>query len=192
MKEMDKAGKKYIIPIILLSVLIPLIVSILLFSTEKLNTTSGWFRLLPHFNAVINSITSIVLLIGFILIKKGFTEQHKRAMVSAFILGTLFLISYLIYHSTTDSTVFGDLNTDGTLDAEEMASLGNSRTIYLILLLSHILCAIAVVPFVLFAFYYALKNKFTQHKKIVKFTLPLWLYVSITGVIVYLMISPYY
>lgn len=192
MKEMDKSGRNYNITIILLSVLIPLIVSILLFNTEKLSTTSGWIRLLPHFNALINSITALVLTIGFLLVRKGHTEQHKMAMTSAFILGTLFLISYLIYHSTTDSTVFGDINHNGALDPEEAGLLKNKRIIYLILLLSHILCAIVVVPFVLFAFYFALKNKFIQHKKIVRFTLPLWLYVSISGVIVYLMISPYY
>ena len=192
MKERDKSGKNYYIMIILLSIAIPIIVSLLMFNPEKLDTSSGWVWVLPHVNVIINSITSFVLISGFIFIKKGFIDHHKKTMISAFILGVLFMVSYLIYHSTTDSTIFGDMNHNGVLDPEEAISLGNTRTIYLILLLSHILCAIAVVPLVLMAFFYALRNKFTQHKKTVRFTLPFWLYVSITGIIVYLMISPYY
>lgn len=113
-------------------------------------------------------------------------------MSSAFVLGSLFLISYIIYHATIDSTVFGDINGDGIVSEDELAEIGMLRRVYLFVLLSHILLSIVVVPFVLFAFYYSLTDKIEKHKKVVKFTFPIWLYVSITGVIAYLFISPYY
>ncbi len=113
-------------------------------------------------------------------------------MTTAFFLGILFLISYILYHSTTSSTIFGDVNRDGILDEAETVLAGGMRSIYLLILLSHILLAIIVVPLVLFAFYFALTDKFDKHKKIVRFTLPIWLYVSVSGVAVYLLIRPYY
>jgi len=117
---------------------------------------------------------------------------HKKAMSTAFFLGVLFLISYILYHSTTSSTLFGDINHDGNLDEDEATLVGSLRLIYLLVLLSHILLAIIVVPFVLFAFYFALTEKIDKHKRIVRFTLPIWLYVSVSGVVVYLLIRPYY
>ena len=113
-------------------------------------------------------------------------------MSSAFFLGVLFLVSYLLYHSTSDSTVFGDINSNGMLDDYEAEQVGSMRMIYLFILLSHIFFAVLVVPFVLFAFYFALTDRIEKHRKTVRFTLPLWLYVSVTGVLVYLMIRPYY
>ena len=104
----------------------------------------------------------------------------------------LFLVSYIIYHATSESTIFGDSNGNGILEMEEADQIGPLRKIYLAILFSHILLAAVVVPFVLFAFYFALTDRFEKHKKTVRFTLPVWLYVSVTGVVVYLMISPYY
>ena len=98
----------------------------------------------------------------------------------------------MIYHSSVDSVKFGDLDHDGMLSAEESLQVGNTRLIYLLVLASHILLSIVEVPLVLFAFYYSLNNQIDRHKKIVRFTFPIWLYVSITGVIVYLMVKPYY
>ena len=178
--------------ILFLSIFIPLVVALLLFIPGKVSVSGNWNLYLPHINGSINTITSLVLLFGFIMIKRENRDMHKKAMITAFFLGVLFLISYILYHSTTSSTIFGDVNHDGILDEDETALAGTLRSIYLIILLSHILLAIIVVPFVLFAFYFALTDKFDKHKRIVRFTLPIWLYVSVSGVVVYLLIRPYY
>lgn len=125
-------------------------------------------------------------------VKNGNIKLHRTFMFASFFLGVLFLLSYVLYHSSVESVKFGDINFDGELSEEEIAKAGTSRTIYLVILASHILLSILVVPFVLFAFYYALTNQIERHKKIVKFTYPVWLYVSITGVVVYFLIKPYY
>lgn len=184
--------RSYVRLITIVSIVIPIAVAILLFMPVKILSGSDWVKLLPHINAAINSITAILLVSAVVMIKKGNIEMHKKLMTSAFILGSLFLISYIIYHATIDSTVFGDTNGDGLVSEEELATVGIMRRVYLIVLLSHILLSIVVVPFVLFAFYYSLTDKIEKHKRIVKFTFPIWLYVSITGVIAYLFISPYY
>lgn len=177
----------------IISVIVPLVVAVLIFAPGKQNGDgNSWTTFLPHLNAVINSATSIILITGFVFIKNNKPDWHKGAMISAFILGCIFLISYITYHATSPSTVFGDINGDGIVDEAELISAGVSRSVYLLILLSHIVLAAIVVPFVLFAFYYALSGKLDRHRKIVKFTFPIWLYVSVTGVIVYLMISPYY
>jgi putative membrane protein len=185
-------SKNYKLVIIIASVAIPLAVALLLFAPNKVEVGSTWTSFLPHLNGIINSATSIVLIAGFIFIKNGNQEWHKTAMITAFSLGCIFLVSYIAYHATSPSTVFGDINHDGLLSDQEAEIIGSSRSLYLIILLSHIVLAAVVVPFVLFAFYYALTGKFDRHNNIVKFTFPIWLYVSISGVFVYLMISQYY
>lgn len=183
---------KYTLTILMVSVIIPLVVAILLFMPEKLYTRGEWTQILPHLNGLINTLTIGILLIGFLFIKSGRIRQHKISMITAFIFGVLFLVSYVTYHATSPSTVYGDLNGNGNLELEEASKIGIWRYIYLIILASHIILAIVVVPFVLFSLYYALASRFDMHKKTVRYTLPVWLYVSITGVIVYLMINPYY
>lgn len=182
----------YRVIILVLSVLIPLAVGLLLFMPEKVTTEGNWNLLLPHVHGILNAITTLVLLFGYIMIRNKNITWHKSAMSIAFALGVIFLVSYLIYHSTSESTIFGDVNGDGMLDEQEKALTGSARGIYLFILLSHILLAVIVVPLVLFAFYFALTDKIVKHKKIVRFTLPVWMYVSVTGVLVYLMIRPYY
>lgn len=113
-------------------------------------------------------------------------------MLTGLLLGSLFLILYVLYHSNSVSVIYGDVNHDGVLDAQERLNVGAFRSVYIFTLLSHIALSIIVVPFVLMSFYFALTEQFDKHKKIVKYTFPIWLYVSVTGVIVYLMISPYY
>lgn len=176
----------------ILSVVIPLAVAVLLFSPSKLQVEGGWVDFLPHLNGVINTATSLALIAGLIFIKQKKIQYHRSAMLVAFVLGALFLVSYVIYHASAESTVFGDLDGNGILDEAEAAELGSSRTVYLIILISHIILAAVVVPFVLLSLYFALSDKIAKHKKIVKFAYPIWLYVSVTGVIVYAMISPYY
>ncbi|MEQ9302102.1 MAG: DUF420 domain-containing protein [Cyclobacteriaceae bacterium] len=184
--------RSYLRLITIVSIVIPVAVAILLFMPVKIFAGSDWVKVLPHVNAAINSLTAILLVTALVMVKKGNIELHKKLMTSAFVLGSLFLISYIIYHATIDSTVFGDTSGDGVVSEEELAAVGVMRSVYLIVLLSHIMLSIVVVPFVLFAFYYSLTDKIEKHKKVVKFTFPIWLYVSITGVMAYLFISPYY
>ncbi|WP_375580834.1 DUF420 domain-containing protein [Marivirga tractuosa] len=193
MSSLNNNQNIYLKLIWVLSIAIPVVVAILIFAPEKINGAGDWVYILPHLNATFNSITTIVLLLGLYFIKNKNIKAHKSMMSIAFVLGSLFLVSYVIYHSTADSTIYGDLNNNGVLDdAEKTNELMWWRGLYVGILLPHIVLAAVVVPFVLFAFYYALSDKIEKHKKIVKWTFPIWLIVSVTGVVVYLMISPYY
>ena len=163
--------------ITIVSVIIPLAVAVLLFMPSKIELFGDWTYKLPHFNAVINSLTALFLVISFYMIKyKKNVSMHQLFNTMAFILGGIFLVSYILYHSSVESTRY----------------IGDSKGIYYFFLISHILLSIVVVPFVLFAFYYSLSDQIKKHKKVVKYTFPIWLYVSVSGVIVYLMISPFY
>jgi putative membrane protein len=193
MESVNTSTKSYTKLIWVLSIAIPVVVALLIFTPEKIQGAGDWVYILPHLNATFNSITTVVLLLGLYFIKKKNIKAHKNMMSIAFTLGSLFLVSYVIYHSTADSTVYGDLDGNGVLDeVEKTSKLMFWRGFYVVILLTHILLAAIVVPFVLFAFYYALTDKIEKHKKIVKWTFPIWLYVSITGVIVYAMVSQYY
>lgn len=188
----EKTDIRSMIIIGVLSVVVPLLVAFLLFTPQKLDIGKDWVAFLPHLNGVVNTATSISLLMGFVFIKRQQITYHKVAMLISFFLGIIFLVSYVIYHSAADSTLYGDANGDKVLDASEAMQIGVWRIIYLVILISHIILAAIVVPFVLLALFFALSNKIERHKKVVRYTFPIWLYVSITGVIVYLLISPYY
>ena len=173
------------------SIVVPLVVAVLIFTPQKLSL-GEWVQLLPTLNAVLNSATALLLLLALVMVKRGNITLHRTFMTTGLILGALFLVSYVIYHASSPSVKFGDLNGDGLLSAEELAAVGSQRGIYVFVLLSHILLSIVMLPLVLFAFYFAWSNKIDRHKKLVKWTFPIWFYVSITGVVVYLMINPYY
>lgn len=175
-----------------LSVLIPILVAILFYMPKTGGIENFDASFLPHLNALLNTATSISLISGFIFIKKNKQRYHITAMVTAFALSSIFLISYVIYHYLAPGTKFGDLNHDHVVSAAEAAQAGSIRFVYYFILLTHIILATIVVPFVLFAVYYGVTRQYQKHKKIVKWTFPIWLYVAITGVLVYLMISPYY
>jgi putative membrane protein len=177
--------------IIILSVLVPVIVATLFFTIETASDAL-WIRKLPLLNAVINGTSAIILVLAVFYIKNGNENAHKRLMKVAFILGVLFMLSYVTYHASVPSTKFGDINGDAKLQASELAEISGIRTVYLALLLSHILMAVIALPLILTAFVYGLKDKRDKHRKIVRYTFPVWLYVSITGVLVYILISPYY
>lgn len=183
---------RYLTLIGILSVVVPLLVAVLLFSPTKFTVGSDWVYFLPHLNAVLNTATAIALVAGLIFIRNKKIKYHKTSMNVAFTLGCLFLVSYVIYHSSATSTVFGDLDKNGIVDADEAIVIGGMRSVYLTILISHIILAAIVVPFVLLAMYYGLTKKYASHRKVVRFGYPIWLYVSVTGVIVYLLISPYY
>ena len=164
--------KKYNKWIIALSIVIPLVVALLF--RVKIDVELPIF--LPPIYAMINAITALVLVIAFFLIKKGNIKLHERLMKFAIVLSVLFLVMYVLHHMTSDSTSYE----------------GAYRGIYLFILISHIVLSVAVIPFVLITYVRAITNNFERHKKIAKITFPLWLYVAVTGVVVYIMISPYY
>ncbi|WP_439487619.1 DUF420 domain-containing protein [Algoriphagus sp.] len=164
--------------IIGISVVIPVAVAVLLFMPSKLDLGSDWVYFLPHLNAVINTAATVALVAGLLFIKRGNISYHQASMSVAFGLGAIFLVSYVIYHAAAESTTFG--------------GEGAIRGFYYFLLLTHIvLAAVALFP-ILFAYYYGYTDQRVKHRKVVKYAYPIWLYVTITGVIVYLMISPYY
>ncbi|XOV95092.1 MAG: DUF420 domain-containing protein [Bacteroidota bacterium] len=191
MKKVIEANRGYLRLIYIISVIVPVLVAVLLFTPMKLGL-SDWVKSLPTLNALLNSTTTVLLISALFAIRAKNITLHRNLMLTSLVLGALFLLSYVIYHGTSASTVFGDIDHNGVLDESESAAVGSSRMIYILILLSHIGFSIVVVPFVLIAFYFALSDQITKHRKIVKFTYPIWLYVSITGVIVYLMIRPYY
>ena len=166
--------KKYNRIITILSIVLPLAIAGLF--GVKIDIDLPVF--LPPIYATINAITAVILIVAVIAIKNKKRELHERLMLTAMGLSIIFLILYVLYHMTSDSTKFGG---EGIL-----------RIIYFIILISHILLSIVVIPFVLITFVRAKVGKFAAHKKIAKFTFPLWLYVAISGVVVYIMISPYY
>jgi len=178
--------------IIGVSIIIPIAVAVLIYLPDKNQDFGGWVKQIPAFNAMVNSVTAFVLLIAFIAIKKKNVGLHKNMMMSAFVLGALFLIAYIVYHYYVPSVKFGDTNGDFELDETEALAIGSLKYFYYFVLLSHIGLSMVVVPLVLFAFYFALTNKIDRHKKLVKYTFPIWFYVSISGVLTYFMISPYY
>jgi putative membrane protein len=149
-----------------------------IYVTPKFELEDGALDFLPALNASINASVSVMLLLGYYFIRKGNRKAHQFSMTTALVLSGLFLLSYVLYHTTHESTAFG--------------GEGWVRTVYLMVLLSHIVLAIVIVPLVLIAFTRALSERFDKHRRIARFAFPLWLYVSITGVVVYLMISPYY
>ena len=175
---MEKAGNKASLKVInILSIVIPVVVAVLLGIQNKVNL-GDWTKALPKLNAIINSITAILLILGLVLIKQRKIALHKRVMTLAFTFGGFFLVFYVLYHLSNASTPFG--------------GQGAIRYFYYFNLITHIVCSLVVLPFVLRAFYFGLNRMDAQHMKVTKIAFPLWLYVSITGVIAYLMISPYY
>jgi putative membrane protein len=159
----------------------------------KLNVEPGFdVHVFAKINAVINTLVALLLVAGLIAIRNRRYKLHKNIMISAMALSVLFLASYIAHHLLTGEARFGDINHDGLVSADEKLAVGGLRTIYLLLLATHIVLAAFILPFILFTAYRALIAEWPAHRKLAKYTWPLWLYVAITGPIVYLMISPYY
>ncbi|XLS29823.1 DUF420 domain-containing protein [Flavobacteriaceae bacterium M23B6Z8] len=175
----DLVAKKYNKWIVLLSIAIPLAVAVLFriklkdfgFDVEPLS-------FLPPIYATINGATAVLLVVAVTAIKNGNRKLHENLMKVCILLSVLFLVMYVAYHMTADATPYGG---EGAL-----------RYIYFFILISHILLSIGIIPMVLITYVRALAERFDKHRKIAKITFPIWLYVAVTGVIVYLMISPYY
>lgn len=147
---------------------------------------------LPMLNAIINGTCSVLLIFSLLAIKKKNIALHRKINLTAFLLSALFLVSYVTAHYFIPDTKYGDINHDGIMAAAEKAAVSGIKPVYLIILLSHIFLAVLVLPLVLLSFYYGLSDQREKHKKITRFSYPVWLYVTVTGVVVYLMISPYY
>ena len=179
--------------IIAVSIIIPVAVAVL-FSVKlkDFGVEVEPLSFLPPIYASINGLTALLLVMGVIAIKNGNRKVHKRFMTTAIACSVAFLVMYVAYHMTTDSTVFGDINADGLLDETEKTNAGSMRYVYWFILLSHILLSVIIIPMVLFTYVRALAEQYDRHKKLAKITFPIWLYVAVTGVVVYLMISPYY
>jgi putative membrane protein len=177
MENLLKQEKLILKVIYFVSAIVLLVVVILGMLPQSTNIPS-FVKHLPKLNAGINAICSVLLIASFYYIRKRDIETHKKLNVTTFILSSIFLISYVIFHSFGIETRFPADNP--------------VRPYYLIILISHIILAAIVLPLVLLSFYYGLTGKIATHRKLTRFSFPIWLYVTVTGVIVYLMISPYY
>ncbi len=185
--------KKYNTLIILVSIVIPVVVA-LLFSIKlkDFGFDVKPLSFLPPIYATINGITAVLLVVAVKAIQSGNRSLHERLMKLAIACSVAFLVMYVAYHLTSESTKFGDSNHNGVLDPNELATVGGLRLLYFFILISHILLSVVIIPLVLFTYVRALAERFDRHKKLAKITFPIWLYVALTGVIVYVMISPYY
>lgn len=164
--------------IITISLLVPALVVVLFYVSPPDIDLGIDLKFFPKFHAVLNSIATILLLAGLYFIKNKQIGKHKAMMLSAFVVSTVFLLSYVTYHTLSEPTRYGG---DGVL-----------KYVYYFVLITHVVLAAGVLPFILFTFLRALTGDFAKHKAIAKLTLPVWLYVTVTGVIVYLLIAPYY
>ena len=179
MEGLTETEKKYRKWIVALSIIIPLAVAILFsVNLRELGFDVKPLNFLPPIYATINGITAIVLIVAVMAIKKGNRSLHEGLMKVAIGLSVLFLLMYIGYHMTSESTKYGG---DGAF-----------RYVYFFILITHIVLSIAIIPMVLITYVRALAKRFDKHKKLAKITFPIWLYVAITGVVVYLMISPFY
>ena len=167
--------------------------AVVLLSRIQLQVDLGFdVHLFAKANAVINSLVAILLVAALVAVKKKQYLAHKNMMMTAMILSILFLVSYICHHLFAGETKFGDVDHNGVLSDVEAANVGSLKLVYYIILATHIPLAGIILPFILFTAYRAQIGEWPRHRKLAKITWPVWLYVAVTGVIVYLMISPYY
>lgn len=174
----EPVNRTVMIVIGILSIVVPGLVAYLILGSKATRIEGLNVSFLPHLNAILNTTTFFLLVMGGLFIKRKQIVYHRTAMMSAFVISAIFLISYVIYHNNVESAKYG--------------GEGAIRYIYLFILASHILLSMIIVPLVLLAIYFAWTKRYASHRKIVKWAYPIWLYVAASGVIVYLMISPYY
>lgn len=169
--------RKAVIFIIGLSVVAVLFLFWLLYFQKPPEETYGFVSWLPGLNATLNSIATIFLILGFVAIKQREFGRHMRYMLAAFVASTFFLVSYVIYHNFVGHTPF--------------PGEGFIRPVYFFILITHIILSVAVVPLVLSSFYFSLSGKLSTHRKVSKFTFPVWMYVSVTGVLIFFILNAY-
>ena len=167
--------------------------AVVLLSKIKLDVDLGFdVHIFALLNSLINSVVAVLLLLALLAVKKKKYETHKKLMLTAMLLSILFLVSYICHHLLAGDTRFGDIDHDGILSEAEKTTAGSMRIIYYIILGTHIPLAGIILPFILFTAYRALIGEYPAHKKLARITWPVWFYVAVTGVIVYVLISPYY
>lgn len=189
----NSVEKKFNKPIIFVSILIPIVVAILFsIKLKDFGIIVAPLSFLPPIYASINGLTAVLLIAAVISIKNGNRKLHEKLMTSAIACSLVFLVMYVAYHLTADSTKFGDSNHNGIVEITELAAVGSLRLVYFGILITHIILSVIIIPMVLFTYVRALSQQFDRHKKLARITFPIWLYVAVTGVIVFLMISPYY
>lgn len=154
--------------------------------------TPSFIYLFPHIIGGINAACSILLIISLIFIKRKNIQAHKVTNVITFILSAIFLVFYIVFHLYEKDTKFGDIDHNGIVSAAELAAVGATRYVYWFILFTHIVLAVVVLPLILISFLRGFSMQVERHRKIVRWSYPIWLYVAVTGVIVYVMISPYY
>lgn len=178
---LKRSNDRVFVPLIItLSVIIPLAVAAMFALPDDMKLTIGYINTqsLPFFHAVLNGSTAVLLVVGLILIKQKKINLHRAAMVTAFGLSAIFLVSYVITHISTPDAKFG--------------GEGAIRYVYFFILITHIILSIPVLPLAMFAIYRGWTGEINKHKKVVRYTFPIWLYVAITGVLVYIFMAPYY
>lgn len=177
MSNLNEKDLKWNKVIAVIALVLPLVVA-LLYYMPKSGEAGEMVRAIPFFNAIVNGCTFLLISAGIVAIKTGKQTLHRYFMMSAMVMSVIFLLGYVAYHAQVESTPFG--------------GEGIIRTIYFAILISHIVLAAIIAPLVLVTVYRAVSGDLEKHKKMARITYPIWLYVSITGIIVYLMISPYY
>ena len=188
---MDKNDKRATIFIWTVSAIVFIVVALL--AKIKLSVNLGFNpHLFARANAIINSTVVILLLSAFAAVKQRKYLLHKRLMIAAIIFSVLFLLSYICHHLFAGETKYCDIDHNGILSVHEKEMAGSLRILYYFILGTHIPLAGIILPFILFTAYRSLIGEYERHRRLARITLPLWLYVAITGVVVYLMISPYY
>lgn len=173
--QIEQSNNKAIGTIIAISLVATLFLLWLIYIHPASDAAAMHLRFLPALNALLNGLSSVALVIGFSFIRNRNIAAHRTSMISAFIFSSLFLVSYIVNHA-----LHGESHFPGH---------GTIRTVYLAILLSHVLLSVVALPMVLITFFFSLSGRFPQHKKIARFTFPIWLYVSVTGVVVYAMLA---
>ena len=162
-----------------LAIVLTVIVLLVVVFMRKIHLDFGIdFTFLPPFHTSLNALTAVVLVVAFVYIKNGAIEKHRKAMYTAMVLSALFLLSYVLYHITTPPTLYG--------------GEGFWRYVYFFFLITHVVLAAVILPFILLTFIRAYTGHFERHKRMARWVFPIWLYVAITGPICYLMLYPYY
>jgi putative membrane protein len=178
--------------VIIISIAIPAAVAFLIFVPQTGNLGSFDVSSFPAINATLNSLTTLCLIAALVAVKNKNIVVHRTFMSTAFVLSACFLVLYVLYHFQGQSTRYGDTNHDGLVSEIEKTAAGSMRLVYFVILISHIVLAAICLPFILFSFYYSLSGQIEKHRKLVKFSFPIWLFVAISGVVVYFLISPFY
>ncbi|MCC8359914.1 DUF420 domain-containing protein [Salinimicrobium sediminilitoris] len=173
-----KSDRVMVPAILVISILVPVLVLILMYLPERYDVLGGNFNNFPLFHAVLNFFTALLLIAGYLSMRKKELAWHRNLMISAFFLSAVFLVSYVISKISNEPVPYGG---EGVL-----------KYIYFFILITHILLSAIIVPLVLFTMYRGLTGEVGKHRKIARYTFPIWLYVAVTGVLVYLFMAPYY